>query len=171
MFYVVCGWDALLEAVERVRMSANLTATMVYHDDGTFTRSRSVRPVIPRTPWPPPTIPCTQSTAKSCYRFVGQANSDHRRVRGQHRDRLWDENLREGQIEWMSAMANRLPMTVVARLLGLPDDDVDQLIRLAYAATTLLDGIVTPDNSKPREWRVDRTSGDCSTFQEGKCQC
>jgi cytochrome P450 family 144 len=29
--------------------------------------------------------------------------------------------------------------------LGLPADDVDQLIRLAYASTTLLDGIVTPD--------------------------
>jgi len=60
-------------------------------------------------------------------------------------DRLWDENLHDGQIEWMGAIANRLPMMVVARLLGLPDDDVDQLIRLAYAATTLLDGIVTPD--------------------------
>jgi len=60
-------------------------------------------------------------------------------------DRLWDENLHDGQIEWMSAIANRLPMMVVARLLGLPDDDVDKLIRLGYAATTLLDGIVTPD--------------------------
>src|SRR6202035_1047095 len=59
--------------------------------------------------------------------------------------RLWSEGLVDVQIEWMSAMANRLPMMVVARLLGLPDDDVDQLIRLAYAATTLLDGIVTPD--------------------------
>jgi cytochrome P450 family 144 len=60
-------------------------------------------------------------------------------------ERLWEENLRDGQIEWMSAMAKRLPMMVVTRLLGLPDDDVDELIRLAYAATTLLDGIVTPD--------------------------
>ena len=42
-------------------------------------------------------------------------------------------------------MANRLPMMVVARLLGLPDDDVDKLIQLGYAATTLLDGIVTAD--------------------------
>ncbi|MBV9352382.1 MAG: cytochrome P450, partial [Mycobacterium sp.] len=58
-------------------------------------------------------------------------------------DRLWDENLHDGRIEWMSAMANRLPMMVVARLLGLPDDDVDKLIRLGYATTTLLDGIVT----------------------------
>ena len=39
--------------------------------------------------------------------------------------RLWSEALVDGQIEWMSAMANRLPMMVVARLLGLPDEDVD----------------------------------------------
>jgi cytochrome P450 len=60
-------------------------------------------------------------------------------------ERLWEENLRDGQIEWMSAVANRLPMMVVARLLGLPADDVDMLIRLGYATTTLLDGVVTPD--------------------------
>jgi cytochrome P450 len=37
-FYVVCGWEAVLEAVERVEdFSSNLTATMVYHDDGTVT--------------------------------------------------------------------------------------------------------------------------------------
>jgi len=60
-------------------------------------------------------------------------------------DRLWQQHLRDGQIEWTSAIANRLPMMVVAKLLGLPDDDVDTLVRLGYATTTLLDGIVTPD--------------------------
>ena len=45
-------------------------------------------------------------------------------------------------------MANRLPMMVVARLIGLPDDDVDQLIRWAYATTTLLDGIVAADQPR-----------------------
>jgi cytochrome P450 len=58
--------------------------------------------------------------------------------------RLWSEGLLDGQIEWMSAIANRLPMMVVARLLGLPEDDVDKLIRLGYATTTLLDGVVSP---------------------------
>jgi cytochrome P450 len=33
---------------------------------------------------------------------------------------------------------------VVARLLGLPDEDVDKLIRLGFATTTLLDGVVSP---------------------------
>ncbi|OBH64944.1 hypothetical protein A5685_19620 [Mycobacterium colombiense] len=37
-FYAVCGWDAVMEAGERVDdFSSNLTATMVYHDDGTIT--------------------------------------------------------------------------------------------------------------------------------------
>jgi cytochrome P450 len=57
---------------------------------------------------------------------------------------LWSDGLVDGQIEWMSAMANRLPMMVVARLLGLPEKDVDKLIRLGFATTTLLDGVVSP---------------------------
>ena len=39
-------------------------------------------------------------------------------------DQLWRENVHGGQIEWMSAMANRLPMMVVTRLIGVPDEDV-----------------------------------------------
>jgi cytochrome P450 len=57
--------------------------------------------------------------------------------------RLWDDNLHKGQIEWMAAMANRLPMMVVAKLLGLPAGDVDKLIQLGFATTTLLDGVVS----------------------------
>src|SRR5260370_6147792 len=74
-------------------------------------------------------------------------------------DRLWAEDLHDGQIEWMSAIANRLPMMVVDRLLGLPDEDVDKLIRLGYAATTLLDGIVTPDQLQAAGMAVIELSG------------
>jgi cytochrome P450 len=35
-------------------------------------------------------------------------------------DRLWTDNLCGGRIEWMGALANRLPMMVVARLIGVP---------------------------------------------------
>ena len=38
VFYAVCGWDAVMEAIKRVEdFSSNLTATMVYRDDGTVT--------------------------------------------------------------------------------------------------------------------------------------
>src|SRR5258708_2072350 len=57
-------------------------------------------------------------------------------------DRLWTDNFHAGRIEWMGALANRLPMMVVARLIGVPATDVDQLVRWASASTQLLDGFV-----------------------------
>src|SRR5271165_2620719 len=146
-FYVVCGWDALLEAVERVEdFSSNLTATMVYHDDGTVTPFDMGPPGDPSH-----ALATADDPVHAMHRRILLPHLSAKRIRiieefaANTADRLWEENLHDGQIEWMSAMANRLPMMVVARLLGLPDDDVDKLIRLGYAATTLLDGIVTPD--------------------------
>jgi cytochrome P450 family 144 len=146
-FYVVCGWDALLEAVERVEdFSSNLTATMVYHDDGTVTPFDMGPPGDPSH-----ALATADDPVHAMHRRILLPHLSAKRVRiieefaANTADRLWEENVHDGQIEWMSAMANRLPMMVVARLLGLPADDVDKLIRLGYAATMLLDGIVTPD--------------------------
>lgn len=147
VFYAVCGWDAVLEAVDRVGdFSSNLTATMVFHEDGSVT---------PFDMGPPGASMHTLATADdpihAMHRKILLPHLSAKRVRiieefaAQTADLLWEENLRDGQIEWMSAVANRLPMMVVCKLLGLPDDDVDRLIRLGYATTTLLDGIVTPD--------------------------
>jgi len=147
VFYVVCGWDAVLEAVERVEdFSSNLTATMVFHDDGSVTPFE-MGPLGD----PSHALAIADDPVHAMHRKILLPHLSAKRVRiieefaADTADRLWDENLRDGQIEWMSTIANRLPMMVVARLLGLPDDDVDQLIRLAYAATTLLDGIVAAD--------------------------
>ena len=146
-FYVVCGWNALREAVERVEdFSSNLTATMVYHDDGTVTPFHMGPPGDPSH-----ALATADDPAHAMHRKILLPHLSAKRIRiieefaADTADRLWEENLHDGQIEWMSAMANRLPMMVVARLLGLPDDDVDKLIQLGYAATTLLDGIVTAD--------------------------
>ncbi|OBK97788.1 cytochrome [Mycobacterium sp. 1245499.0] len=147
VFYAVCGWDAVLEAVDRVGdFSSNLTATMVFHEDGSVT---------PFDMGPPGASMHTLATADdpihAMHRKILLPHLSAKRVRiieefaAQTADLLWEQNLRDGQIEWMSAVANRLPMMVVCKLLGLPDDDVDRLIRLGYATTTLLDGIVTPD--------------------------
>jgi cytochrome P450 family 144 len=146
-FYAVCGWNAVLEAVERVDdFSSNLTATMVYHDDGAVTPFD----MIPAGD-PGHALATADDPVHALHRKILLPHLSAKRVQiiedfaTATADRLWEENLQDGQIEWMSAMANRLPMMVVARLLGLPDDDVDELIRLAYAATTLLDGVVTTD--------------------------
>lgn len=150
VFYVVCGWDAVLEAVERVEdFSSNLTATMVFHDDRTVTPFD----MIPAGD-PGHALATADDPIHAMHRKILLPHLSAKRVRiieefaAQTADRLWEENLRDGQIEWMAAMANRLPMMVVARLLGLPADDVDDLIRLGYAATTLLDGVVTADQLK-----------------------
>src|ERR1700759_2021307 len=47
-FYAVCGWEAVLEAVDRVDdFSSNLTATMVYNEDGTITAFDMGKPGSP----------------------------------------------------------------------------------------------------------------------------
>jgi len=146
-FYAVCGWNAVLEAVERVDdFSSNLTATMVYHDNGTVTPFD----MIPAGD-PGHALATADDPSHALHRKILLPHLSARRVQiiedfaAATADRLWEDKLHHGQIEWMSAMANRLPMMVVARLLGLPDDDVDELIRLGYGATTLLDGVVTPE--------------------------
>ncbi len=60
-------------------------------------------------------------------------------------DRLWHEGVQSGSVEWMSAMANRLPMMIVTRLIGVPDLDTDQLMRLGYASTKVVEGLVDQD--------------------------
>jgi len=59
--------------------------------------------------------------------------------------RLWRGGVNGGRIEWMSAMANRLPMMIVGRIIGVPDEDIDNLIAWGYSATQLLEGLVTQD--------------------------
>lgn len=147
VFYAVCGWDAVQDAVVRVGdFSSNLTATMVFHEDGTVTPfdmgvlGGSMH-----------ALATADDPVHAMHRKILLPHLSAKRVRiieefaAQTAGRLWEENLRDGQIEWMSSIANRLPMMVVCKLLGLPDDDVDTLIRLGYATTTLLDGIVTPE--------------------------
>lgn len=147
VFYAVCGWDALVEAVDRVEdFSSNLTATMVYHDDGTVTPFE-----LGQLGGPMQVLATADDPLHAQHRKLLLPHLSAKRVRVIEEfaeataKRLWAEASGDGRIEWMSAMANRLPMMVVARLLGLPDDDVDELIRLGYATTTLLDGIVSED--------------------------
>lgn len=147
VFYAVCGWDAVHEAVDRVEdFSSNLTATMLLHEDGTVTPF-DMAPAGGAAH----ALATADDPAHAAHRKILLPHLSAKRVRiiqefaAQTADRLWEQNLHDGQIEWMSAIANRLPMMVAARLLGLPEDDADRLVRLGYATTTLLDGIVTPD--------------------------
>ncbi len=146
VFYAVCGWDAVVEVVNRVEdFSSNLTATMVYRDDGTVT-AFDMGPLG----GPQHALATADDPVHDVHRKVLLPHLSARRVRVIEEFaeataiQLLSGGLVDGQIEWMSAVANRLPMMVVARLLGLPEEDVDKLIRLGYATTTLLDGVVSP---------------------------
>jgi cytochrome P450 len=145
VFYAVCGWDAVMEVVNRVEdFSSNLTATMVYRD-GTVTPF-DMGPLG----GPQHALATADDPVHDTHRklLVPHLTAKRIRVIEEFAEataiHLWSEGLVDGQIEWMSAVANRLPMMVVARLLGLPEEDVDKLIRLGYATTTLLDGVVSP---------------------------
>lgn len=146
-FYAVCDWGAINHAISRPEdFSANLTATMRYTAEGT------VKP-FEMAPLGDPThvLATADDPAHAVHRKLLVRNLAARRIRVLERfvadtaERLWNGALCDGHIEWMDAMANRLPMMVVAELIGVPDADVDQLVKWGYAATQLLEGLVSEE--------------------------
>ena len=146
-FYLVCDWAAINEAISRPEdFSANLTATMTFTADGTVAPFE-----MDGLGGPTHVLATADDPAHAVHRKMLVHQLAAKRIRMMESfvadtfDRLWTDNLRNGRIEWMGALANRLPMMVVARLIGVPAEDVDQLIRWAYASTQLLDGLVDQD--------------------------
>jgi cytochrome P450 len=146
-FYAVTSWDAVVEAVARVdEFSSNLTATMVYQPDGTVT-------AFTMAPFGDPShaLATADDPAHTAHRKLLLPHLAAKKIRALEAfvadtaDRLWIEGLRDGRIEWMGAVANRLPMIVVARLIGVPETDVDKLIEWGYASTQLLEGLASAD--------------------------
>lgn len=145
-FYLVCGWDAVNEAVARVDdFSSNLTATMAYADG-------VVEPfTIGELDGPIHALATADEPAHTVHRRMLLPRLAAKRIHGLEPviagifDDRWAGHLAGGRIEWMSAVADRLPMTVVTRLIGIPDADVDMLIPKIYASMQLLDGLVPAD--------------------------
>lgn len=146
-FYAVYGWEAINEVIGRPDdFSSNLTATMTYTPEngvGAFemegfggashvlaTADDPIHAVHRKMLVPQ----LAAKRIRATERFVADTAAG-----------LWRAGRADGRIEWMSAMANRLPMMVVARLIGVPDDDVDMLIKSGYATTQLLDGLIDAD--------------------------
>jgi cytochrome P450 len=144
-FYVVCGWDAVNEAIGRTGdFSSNLTATMTYTPDGAvqaFTMDGLGGPtqVLATADDPVHAVHrklLVRHLAAKRVAVIGQFTADAA-------ERLWHQGRCDGRIEWMGALANRLPMMVVAELIGIPDADIGQLVQWGYAATQLLEGLVS----------------------------
>jgi cytochrome P450 len=143
-FYLVCDWATVDEAINRpTDFSSNLTATM------TFTAGGAVVPFeMDALGGPTHVLATADDPAHALHRKMLVPQLAAKRIRAMESfvadtfDRLWAEGRRGGRIEWMGEVANRLPMMVVARLIGVPAEDVDQLTRWACASTQLLDGLV-----------------------------
>jgi cytochrome P450 family 144 len=145
-FHAVCGWDAINEVIARPQdFSSNLTATMTYKNGvvETFT--------VDSVGGPSQALATADDPAHAEHRKMLVPQLAAKRILAlesfvaETENRLWLKGMRDGRIEWMAAMANRLPMMIVGRLIGVPDGDVDQLGRWGYAATKLVEGLVGPD--------------------------
>jgi cytochrome P450 len=60
-------------------------------------------------------------------------------------DLTLDGALATGHIEWMSELAEPLPMVMVARILGLPDEAAPELKEQGYASVEGISGFVTDE--------------------------
>ena len=143
-FYVVCDWAAINDAVNRPEdFSSNLTATMMYTGAGDVVPFE-----LDGLGGPTQILATADDPAHAAHRKMLVPQLAAKRIRVMETfiadtfERLWADGLRDGRIEWMGALANKLPMMVVAKLIGVPAEDVDQLIQWAYASTQLLDGLV-----------------------------
>ena len=145
-FYAVCTWDAVNEVIARPEdFSSNLTATMTYQDGnvGTFPMGELGADIQ--------ALATADDPAHAAHRKLLVPQLTAKRINElelfarETTDRLWNEGVHDGSIEWMSAMANRLPMMIVTRLIGVPDVDIEQLVRWTYSSTKLVEGLVDQD--------------------------
>lgn len=143
-FHAVCSWDAINDVIARPEdFSSNLTATMTYQPGGTVgafemeglggsshvlaTADDPMHAVHRKTLLPQ----LAAKRIRAAEPFIAQTA-----------ERLWHTGVRDGRIEWMGSMANRLPMMVVGRIIGVPDEDTDKLVRWGYGATQMVEGLV-----------------------------
>jgi len=145
-FFLVSTWELVSEAVARPHdFSSNLTATMVLDGDG------RVAPFSLAGHGDPSHVLATaDDPAHRAHRRMVLPTLVARRVRAlepviaETARALWADGLADRRIDWVAAIADRLPMIVVSELIGLPVTDVDWLVSGAYATTQMLDGAITP---------------------------
>ena len=147
-FYLVATWAAVSEAANRPEdFSSNLTGPITYSPE------RGVAPLMMDGLGGPTHILATaDDPSHALHRklMLGQFTAKHVRELEPHIvatfENLWARKTSAHTLEWMDAVANRLPMMIVARLIGVPDADSDQLARWGYASTQLLDGLLSDDS-------------------------
>ncbi|MFE3292371.1 cytochrome P450 [Rhodococcus sp. NPDC059234] len=147
-FYLVSTWELVAEAAARTEeFSSNLTGVLARTAEGasvTFDMSGGGQAVH--------VLATADDPVHRQHRKQVLPTLVAKRVRalepavGGLAQQLWDEGIADGRIDWATAMADRLPLTMVAHLIGLPQRDVPQLLVWAYDSTELLSGIVGEDD-------------------------
>jgi cytochrome P450 family 144 len=149
-FYVVCDWAAINDAINRPEeFSSNLTATMMFTAEGTVVPFE-----LDGLGGPTQILAIADDPAHAAHRKMIVPQLAAKRLRAMESfvsdtfEERWADGLRDGRIEWLGALANKLPMMVVAHLIGVPAEDVDQLIKWGYESPKLLDGLVDEQTLK-----------------------
>jgi cytochrome P450 len=142
-FHLVSTWDLVEEAAQRTTdFSSHLRGILRQGDDGLPERfpmdlDGAVEQVL---------ATADGSAHKAHRRFVLQALARRIRLLEEAADEivddLWQSHAANGRVDWADAVANRLPPMILARLLGMPDEDLPRLLTAAYESVELLGGIV-----------------------------
>lgn len=148
-FFLVSTWDAVREAVSRADdFSSNLTAALVHPrgEAGVFdlTGDAPAWHVLATGDDPAHIEERRLILPALAARRIRELESTITALVGQ----LWTASASDGRIEWMSAMGDRLPMTLVTKLIGLPGADVPRLVEMGYGSTELLGGLVPEERQE-----------------------
>ncbi len=145
-FHLASSWDAITDVVNRPEVfSSNLTATMTYTARGGVAPFR-----MDGVGGPTHILVTADDPIHALHRKLMLGHFTARRVKALEPriaevfDQLWAPTA-SGSVEWMGAVANRLPMMIVADLIGVPDTDADRLADWGYASTQLLDGLMSAE--------------------------
>jgi len=155
-FFAVSGWDAVNEAVRRSSdFSSNLTATMMYKPPDTVDAYQ-----IAELGNPVHALATADDPVHAIHRRALLPHLAAKRIRhlepfiAETARQLWRAHADDSAIEWMDGIANRLPGMIVARIIGIPDDDAEKLFRWGCSATQLLEGLVTAEHMEAAEAAV-----------------
>lgn len=164
-FYLVSSWELVHDVVARGGdFSSNLTATMILSPEG-------VRPFgLAGLGDGSHVLATADDPVHEVHRRAVLPSLAARRIRALEPfiestwRTLWSDSRTGGSADWVAAVANRLPMIVVARLIGLPAVDVDWLVSGAYATTQMLDGAITATQLA----RAVSAAGELATYLSGE---
>ncbi|MBA0048468.1 cytochrome P450 [Mycobacteroides sp. LB1] len=151
-FYFVSRWDLVVEATERIEdFSSNLTAVLTKSDGSAGPHDAVTVAEMGPVADPTHVLATGDDPVHHAHRklvlptLVARRITALESVMAETGARLWERGVDGDGIDWMTAMGDALPMTMVARLIGLPDEDVPQLVQWGYSSTEMLGGLNTPE--------------------------